>query len=122
MSRLRIPADAGPQFRRKPGQDSGPCRATVPEDAGPGVLEPRPYLSHWYFPGVGGVYAEMPSGLRTDRNPCAGLNAEAQKRRARGKRFPVGASRGMERPSILRADRPILRYSARGDFGRPETP
>jgi len=33
---LRIPADAGPSFRGMPGRDSGPCRATVPEDAGPG--------------------------------------------------------------------------------------
>jgi hypothetical protein len=34
--RLRIPADAGHQFRSMPGQHSGPCRATVPVDAGRG--------------------------------------------------------------------------------------
>jgi len=34
---LRIPVDAGYQFRSMPGQDSGPCRATVAVDAGRGV-------------------------------------------------------------------------------------
>jgi hypothetical protein len=34
---LRIPVDAGHQFRSMSGQDSGPCRATVPVDAGRGV-------------------------------------------------------------------------------------
>jgi len=34
---VRIPVDAGHQFRSMPGQDSGPCRATVPVDAGGGV-------------------------------------------------------------------------------------
>jgi len=33
---MRIPADAGHQFRSMPGQHSGPCRATVPVDAGRG--------------------------------------------------------------------------------------
>jgi hypothetical protein len=32
---VRIPVDAGPQFRPMKGQDSGRCRATIPEDAGP---------------------------------------------------------------------------------------
>jgi RHS repeat-associated protein len=32
---VRIPVDAGPQFRTMPGRDSGACRATIPEDAGP---------------------------------------------------------------------------------------
>jgi hypothetical protein len=31
---VRIPVDAGHQFRSMSGQDSGPCRATVPVDAG----------------------------------------------------------------------------------------
>jgi len=34
---VRIPVDAGHQFRSMSGQDSGPCRATVPVDAGRGV-------------------------------------------------------------------------------------
>jgi hypothetical protein len=33
---VRIPVDAGHQFRTMPGQDSGPCRATIPEHAGQG--------------------------------------------------------------------------------------
>jgi len=37
MSYMRIPVDAGHQFRSMSGQDSGPCRATVPVDAGRGV-------------------------------------------------------------------------------------
>jgi hypothetical protein len=34
---LRIPVHAGHQFRSMPGHDSGPCRATIPVDAGRGV-------------------------------------------------------------------------------------
>jgi hypothetical protein len=34
---VRIPVHAGHQFRSMPGHDSGPCRATVPVDAGRGV-------------------------------------------------------------------------------------
>jgi hypothetical protein len=34
---MRIPVHAGHQFRSMPGHDSGPCRATVPVDAGQGV-------------------------------------------------------------------------------------
>ncbi len=36
-SKLRIPVHAGHQFRSMPGHDSGPCRATIPVDAGRGV-------------------------------------------------------------------------------------
>ena len=36
-NRVRIPVDAGHQFRSMSGQHSGPCRATVPVDAGRGV-------------------------------------------------------------------------------------
>lgn len=32
---LRIPADAGPQFRPMPGRDSGACRSRIPVHAGP---------------------------------------------------------------------------------------
>jgi hypothetical protein len=32
---VRIPADAGPQFRPMPGRDSGACRARIPVHAGP---------------------------------------------------------------------------------------
>jgi hypothetical protein len=34
---VRIPVHAGHQFRSMPGHDSGPCRATIPVDAGRGV-------------------------------------------------------------------------------------
>jgi uncharacterized protein len=37
ISKMRIPVHAGHQFRSMPGHDSGPCRATVPVDAGQGV-------------------------------------------------------------------------------------
>ena len=33
---VRIPVHAGHQFRSMPGHDSGPCRATIPVDAGGG--------------------------------------------------------------------------------------
>jgi len=35
-SRASIPADAGPVFRRMPGQRSSPCRAGIPAHAGRG--------------------------------------------------------------------------------------
>jgi len=34
--RVRIPLHAGHRFRSMSGQDSGPCRATLPEHAGRG--------------------------------------------------------------------------------------
>jgi hypothetical protein len=37
LDNMRIPVHAGHQFRSMPGHDSGPCRATVPVDAGRGV-------------------------------------------------------------------------------------
>jgi hypothetical protein len=37
INRVRIPVHAGHQFRSMPGHDSGPCRATIPVDAGRGV-------------------------------------------------------------------------------------
>ena len=36
VATVRIPVDAGHQFRSIPGQHSGACRATVPVDAGRG--------------------------------------------------------------------------------------
>jgi hypothetical protein len=37
LRKVRIPVHAGHQFRSMPGHDSGPCRATIPVDAGRGV-------------------------------------------------------------------------------------
>ena len=36
FGKLRIPVDAGHQFRSMSGQDSGPCPPTIPEHAGQG--------------------------------------------------------------------------------------
>ena len=90
VATMRIPADAGRQFRRMPVTDSGPCRSPIPEHAGRGVTRVNPATVVPFSPGKG-----IDGGA-------------SEVTRAQGTRDIAAAGRGHERSADCDGDWPSI--------------